>query len=92
MRLLAIALITLMSGSPVMAAATPAADMPVINPNAGQPSNCPALSRYEASRQGKTPQARKLGQLPDADAYRAVYRRIGRCQVPVIVKFGVAGR
>jgi hypothetical protein len=73
------------------AAPQPIGDMPVINPKASQPANCPATSRYEASRRGKTPRARKLNELPDADVYRAVYRRIGRCEAPIIVKFGVAG-
>ena len=72
--------------------AIPVADVPVINPNASQPANCPATSRYEAARRDKTPQARKLGELPDADMYKAVYRRIGRCEAPIVVKFGVAGR
>ena len=70
----------------------PLGDMPVINPKAGQPATCPATSRYEASRRGKTPKAQKLNELPDADVYRAVYRRIGPCEAPVIVKFGVVGR
>jgi hypothetical protein len=72
--------------------AMPAADMPIINPNASQPANCPAISRYEAARRGRTPKARKLGELPDADLYKAVYRRIGRCEVPIVVKYGVSGR
>jgi hypothetical protein len=72
--------------------AIPAADMPVINPNADQSANCPATSRYQAARRDKTPQARKLNELPDADMYRAVYRRIGHCEVPIVVKFGVSGR
>jgi hypothetical protein len=71
---------------------TPAADMPVINPKAGQPTNCPATSRYEASRRGKPPRAQKLNELPDADVYRAVYRRIDRCEVPIVVKYGIGGR
>ena len=70
----------------------PVGDMPVISPNAGQPATCPATSRYEASRRGKTPRAQKLNELPDADVYRAVYRRIGRCEAPIIVKYGVTGR
>ena len=79
--------------SAVMAASVaPAADMPVMNPNAGQPASCPATSRFEASRRGTTPQARKLGDLPDADFYKAVYRKIDRCEAPIIVKYGVAGR
>ena len=40
----------------------------------------------------KTPKAQKLNELPDADVYRAVYRRIGKCEAPIIVKFGVTGR
>ena len=73
------------------ASAQPIGDMPLINPKAGQPSTCPATSRYEASRQGKTPKAQKLNELPDADVYRAVYRKIGKCEAPIIVKFGVVG-
>ena len=68
----------------------PIGDMPVINPNANQPATCPATSRYEANRRGKTPRAQKLNELPDADVYSAVYRRIGKCEAPIIVKFGVA--
>ena len=74
------------------ASAAPAADMPTINPKANQPASCPATSRYEASRRGKTPKAQRLTELPDADLYKAVYRRIGRCEAPIIVKYGVAGR
>jgi hypothetical protein len=73
-------------------AAGPAADMPVLNPNAAQPANCAVTSRYQASRRGKHPEARKLTDLPAADVYRTVYRRIGGCEVPVIVKYGVGGR
>ena len=75
-----------------VASAGPAADMPTINPKADQPATCPATSRYEAGRRGRTPKAQKLGELPDADMYKAVYRRIGRCEAPIIVKYGVAGR
>ena len=71
---------------------TPAADMPVINPKAGQPSNCPATSRYEASRRGMTPRAQKLNELPDADVYKAVYRRVGGCELPIVVQYGIGGR
>jgi hypothetical protein len=74
------------------ASAEPVGDMPVINPKASQPSNCPATSRYEASKRGKSPRAQKLNELPDADVYGAVYRRIGKCEAPIIVKFGVVGR
>ena len=69
----------------------PIRDMPAFSPNASQPANCPATSRYEASRRGKAPKAQKLNELPDADVYLTVYRRIGGCEAPIIVKYGVAG-
>ena len=69
----------------------PIRDMPVINPKSQQPATCPATSRYEASRRGRTPKAQRLNELPDADIYSAVYRRVGGCEVPIIVKYGVAG-
>jgi hypothetical protein len=78
--------------APASALPAPAADMPVLNPNANQPNDCPAISRYEASRRGKTPKAEKLGELPMADLYKAVYRRIDGCEVPIIVRYGIGGR
>ena len=73
------------------AAAAPAADMPVVNPNASQPANCPATSRYEAAKRGGALKPQKLTELPDADVYKAVYRRVGGCQVPIIVRYGLRG-
>ena len=72
------------------ASAAPAGDMPVVNPNASQPANCPATSRYEAARRGGALKPQKLTQLPDADVYKAVYRRVGGCQAPIIVRYGVS--
>ena len=84
--------ITLLAAAAVPSTPRPIGDMPVINPSAGQPLSCPATSRYEASRRGKTPKAQKLNELPDADVYKAVYRHVGKCEAPIIVKYGVSGR
>ncbi len=92
MRLLILSLLLLIPVAATAAPFGPARDMPVFNPKASERANCPATSRYEASRRGKTPKAQKLGELPDADLYKAVYRTIGRCEAPIIVKYGVAGR
>ena len=81
--------------SGILAASTwaaPISDMPVVNPRENQPAACPPTSRYEASRRGKKPDARKLNELPAADLYKTVYRRIGGCDVPIIVRYGVGGR
>ena len=82
----------LLFAAALIAGPLPIGDMPVLNPKASQPANCPATSRYEASKRGKAAKAQKLGELPDADLYRAVYRHIGPCEAPIIVKFGVNAR
>ena len=82
----------LLAAAAFLAAPQPVGDMPAFNPKANQPANCPATSRYDASKRGKAPKAQKLGELPDADVYRAVYRKIGQCEAPIIVQFGVVGR
>jgi hypothetical protein len=74
------------------ASVAPVGDMPIFNPKNAQPRTCPVTSRYEASGRNTKPKARKLNELPDADVYRTVYRHIGQCEVPIIVKYGVAGR
>ena len=82
----------LLAAAAFLAAPQPIGDMPTINPKENQPGNCPATSRYEASKRGKALRMQKLNELPDADLYRAVYRKIGQCEAPIIVKFGVVGR
>jgi len=74
------------------ASAEPTGDLPLMNPKAAEPATCPATSRYEASGRNKKPRAQRLDELPDADLYLAVYRHIGRCEVPIIVKYGVGRR
>ena len=64
--------------------------MPVINPKAGQPTTA---RRHRAMRRAAAARhpAQKLNELPDADVYAAVYRKIGKCEAPIIVKYGVSG-
>jgi len=66
-------------------------DMPVQNPNAGAPSICPPTSRYEAARRGGKLPRSLLNELPAADLYLSVYRKIGGCEVPIIVRYNVGG-
>jgi hypothetical protein len=63
-------------------------DMPVINPEAYAPGNCPPISRYEAAKRGGKLRPQKLNELPMADAYNAVLRHIDGCNAPVMVGYG----
>ena len=47
--------------------------------------------RYEAARRGGKLGPSLLSQLPAADMYNAVYRRIGGCEAPIIVRYDVGG-
>jgi hypothetical protein len=91
MRLLILALSLSATTSALAADSRPARDMPMVNPNAGAPANCPPTSRYEAARRGGKLPPRLLNQLPAADMYNAVYRRVGGCEVPIIVRYNVGG-
>ena len=70
----------------------PTGDMPVVDPAGGSRTDCPPISRYHARREGGPLTARILGELPDADMYLAVDRRIEGCIAPVIATYGVASR
>lgn len=65
--------------------------MHVIDPR-GSSANCPPISRYEAARRGGKLPPVSLDELPTADVYNAVYRKIGDCVAPVIVKYGLGRR
>jgi hypothetical protein len=69
--------------------ATPARETPVFNPNRAERSTCPPTSRYEAARRGGKLPPSLLNQLPAADLYMAVYRRVDGCVAPVIVRYGI---
>jgi hypothetical protein len=69
----------------------PAGQMPVLNPNAPIGKGCPPTSRYEAARRGGRLGAHKLSELPAADMYMAVDRRVDGCQAPIIARYGIGG-
>ena len=71
---------------------SPARDMPTFNPDASAPSTCPPTSRYEAARRGGKLAPRHLDELPAADLYKAVWRHIGRCEAPIIVRYNIGAR
>jgi hypothetical protein len=65
------------------AAAQPARDMPVINP-APQRALCPETPMSVARKMGKRPpEAVPLTQLPPAQTFMAVDRRIDNCPAPL---------
>ena len=93
MRLVFLASAAILATTPAAAAPSrPAGQMPVLNPDAAAPRDCPPTSRYEAARRGGPLTLRHLNELPGADMYKAVYRHIGGCQAPIIVRFDIGGR
>jgi hypothetical protein len=81
MRLLVLALALSVGSSAYAAPSPPARQTPVINPNAGAVETCPPTSRYEAARRGGKLPPSLLTELPGADMYNAVYRKISGCDV-----------
>ena len=87
MRLLTIALLVSLSGT---AGAVSVQKPPVVK-GAPPPSspNCARTTSYYAFDSSQPVKPRKLVELPPANAYAAVYRRIGSCEVPLVVKYRV---
>jgi hypothetical protein len=98
MRLLFLAAAALVASAPGPAAAPPAdaaaqpprplGTMPVLDPSPEARADCPPISRYHATQRGGPLAARKLNELPAADLYKSVYRRVGGCEVPIIAGYG----
>lgn len=97
MRLLVLAAAIALPASAASAPAidAPAADMPVFKVGpAVDDERCPPISRYHVARRNQERRpltAQKLNELPVADAYLAVSRQIGGCEVPIIVRYGIGG-
>jgi hypothetical protein len=90
MRLLLVAALALIPGSAgAVATPSPATAKKALPPAS---ADCPRTTSYYAYRDGEKLKPQKLGQLPPANAYAAVFRHIGRCEVPIVVKYGVGGR
>ena len=68
-------------------------NMPIVTPGGPKAANCPITSRSEAMKRGKKLNPKFLTELPGADHYKAVYRIIDGCEVPILADFnpGSAG-
>ncbi len=81
-------LIVVLAALPVLGAAPPsavrpAAPMPVQNPYADE--RCPDTPMSLARRLGERAEPRKLGDLPPAQSFAAVDRRIDGCAAPMLM-------
>jgi len=89
MRLLIVALLML----PSAAGAVSLEGVPVMGDAQRPPAtHCPQTAKHYAYRDDKRLTPRKLTELPPANAYSAVYRHIGGCEAPIVVRYGVGRR
>jgi hypothetical protein len=92
MRLLAITAAAVLTAAPApVPDAEPAGDMPVVVPGGPTRSDCPETAATLARREGARLRPRVLGELPGADRYAAVYRRIDGCEVPLVTAYDIGG-
>ena len=55
-------------------------------------ADCPRTTAHIAENRDSKVQLKKLNELPTGNVYKAVYRRIGGCEVPVVVRYDVGRR
>ena len=93
MRLLAIAAAAVLTAGPAPAPEdSPAGQMPVVVPGGPVRSDCPETAATLARREGGRLHPKLLGELPGADRYAAVYRRIDVCEAPLVTAYDIGGR
>ena len=75
----------------LMVCATVATSNAAILPKSvpSKPADCPATSRYEAAQRDGRALFSRLGDLPAAEAYKAVLRHDGRCEAPIIIRYNI---
>ena len=77
----------------LLAVALSAAVQEAPRPSVGAKGDtCPQTTAVHAWTPDRKLAPRRLSELPPANAYKAVYRKVGGCEVPVIVKYGIGGR
>lgn len=95
MRFLLLAPVALCLGAaPPQPAPTPAPRaiaMPSWNPYSGA-TTCPETPMSLARKSAEKPQLRRLDELPHAQAFAAVDRRVDGCPAPLVVRYDIAGR
>ncbi len=75
------AALPLLGAAPAATPVRPAAPMPVQNPYTDE--RCPETPMSLARKQGERLGPRKLGELPPAQTFMAVDRRVGGCAAPM---------
>ena len=86
---------TILLASLIVAAAPASAAVRMVEPPAtaaASKTNCPKAAQYQAWKEKGKLAPMKLGDLPAANAFKAVLRTVDGCNVPVIVKYGIGGR
>lgn len=76
-----LAALPLLGAAPAATPFRPAAQMPVENPYANE--RCPETPMSLARKQGERLGLRKLGELPPAQTFMAVDRRVAGCAAPM---------
>lgn len=87
----------LLAGVALGATAAPAAPASAAAaPLAAPAAHCPRTTSHHAFDRGKLDRGksvkpRKLGELPPANQYAAVYRLVRGCEVPLVVRYNIGG-
>jgi len=63
-----------------------------IAPPVRSAKECPRTTPHIVVERGEPPQLRKLTELPPANMYSAVYRQVGGCEKPIVVRYNVGKR
>lgn len=82
----------LLSIVPAAAGAVSLQDPQLAKPQQTASAGCRRITPYYAYRESRPLKPHNLNELPPAHAFSAVFRQIGGCEAPIVIKYSVGGQ
>jgi hypothetical protein len=82
----------LLSIAPATAGAVSLEGPQLAKPAPTSTDGCRRIIPYYAYREGRPLKPHNLNELPPAHAFSAVFRQIGGCEAPIVIKYSIGGR
>ena len=82
----------LLAIAPAGAGAVSTPDPQLAKPPPSSTAGCRRVTPHYAYREGRPLKPHSLDELPPAHAFSAVFRQIGGCEAPIVIKYRVGGQ
>ena len=82
----------LLSIAPTAAGAASLPGPQLAKPPPASTAGCRRITPYYAYRESRPLKPHNLNELPPAHAFSAVFREIGGCEAPIVIRYSIGGQ